>query len=377
MATSIELRHALHAHPELSSREQATMERLAAFFAPLAPDETIAGLGGTGIAFAFGRAGGGPTVLLRSELDALPIAEANEMPYRSRQDGVSHKCGHDGHMAILAEVGRRLSQDRPGRGRVVLLYQPAEETGAGAAAVLADPAFERIRPDSVFALHNVPGYPLGQVIVRDGTFACASRGMHIRLTGRTAHAAEPETGASPAAALATIVTAFGQLSVAPGEGRELRLVTVVGAAMGGPNYGIAPGEGELHATLRSETDATMAGLVNHCEAIAREQAAQHGLGIDIDYHEVFDATVNAPAAVDTIRQACRDLDVREAEQPFRWSEDFGRFTQVAEGAFFGLGAGTGIPDLHHRDYDFPDALIDAGARTFLRIVGERLGGAAR
>lgn len=87
--------------------------------------------------------------------------------------------------------------------------------------------------------------------------------------------------------------------------------------------------------------------------------------------------MNAPAAVDTIRQACRDLDVREAEQPFRWSEDFGRFTQVAEGAFFGLGAGTGIPDLHHRDYDFPDALIDAGARTFLRIVGERLGGAAR
>ena len=375
-SSAVQLRHALHAEPRLSGAEAPVAERLAAWFAPLAPDDTVTGLGGTGLAIVFGTAGSGPTVLLRSELDALPIAEINDMPYRSREPGVSHKCGHDGHMAILAAVGARLAEARPRRGRVVLLFQPAEETGAGAKAVVDDPRFASIRPDRVFGLHNLPGYPRGQLIVRDGIFACASRGMHIRFEGRQAHAAQPETGVSPAAALAAVVTAFGQLSQAQGSGHEFRLVTVVGAALGGPNYGIAPAVADIHATLRTETDAAMADLVNHCETHARGLAGAEGLDCRCEYHEVFDATVNAPAAVDTIRRACRDMDVREAELPFRWSEDFGRFTQIAEGAFFGLGAGLDMPDLHHSDYDFPDELIETGAEAFLRIVDECLGGDA-
>ena len=134
--TPVELRHELHRNPELSGRERETARRIADFFAPLGPERALEGLGGTGLAFVFEGADAGPTVLLRADLDALPIREANDFGHRSQVDGVSHKCGHDGHMAILAESGRRLARRRPARGRVVLLFQPSEETGAGAAAAM-------------------------------------------------------------------------------------------------------------------------------------------------------------------------------------------------------------------------------------------------
>lgn len=368
MESPVALRHALHAHPELSGGEAATAARLEEFFAPLEPDEIVRGIAGTGIAFCFGDERRGPTILLRSELDALPIREVNAVPYRSQVDGVSHKCGHDGHMAILSAAGLAIAKRRPTAGRVVLLFQPAEETGAGAAEVVGDPAFARIRPDRVFGLHNLPGYPLGHVVVRDGTFTCASRGMSIDLEGRTAHAAQPETGLSPAAALTEIVAFFDGLAGGPDAGGELAFATVVGAKLGERAFGVAPGAASVWVTLRSETDGTMATMVAHGEARVRAIARDAGLGVVIAYQDVFDATVNAKDAVDVVRRACDGLPVVEAREPFRWSEDFGRFTQVASGAFFALGAGEGTPALHDESYDFPDALIERGADVFLRIV---------
>ncbi|MCZ6762346.1 MAG: M20/M25/M40 family metallo-hydrolase, partial [Gammaproteobacteria bacterium] len=134
MTGPVNLRREIHRNPERSGCETGTAQRLLRFFEPLRPDRVIEGLGGTGIAFVFSGTQAGPTILLRSELDALPIHEVNEFDHRSLHDGTSHKCGHDGHMAILAAVGEKLSKKRPARGRVVLLYQPAEETGQGAAA---------------------------------------------------------------------------------------------------------------------------------------------------------------------------------------------------------------------------------------------------
>jgi len=371
-----ELRRELHAWPELSGQEAATARRLKKFFASLRPDLEIGGIGGTGgngIAFAFGTTAG-PTVMLRAELDALPIAESNATPHRSRIEGVSHKCGHDGHMAILAEAAARLAARRPERGRVVFLFQPAEETGAGAKAVVEDPAFERIRPDFAFGLHNVPGYPAGRPILRDGTFSCASRGLRVRLEGRPAHAAQPETGASPARALAALIERFDRIPADIAEDGELCFATVVGANTGGPDFGIAPGVAEFFATPRSETDATMQRLVAYAECAVHDVARRDGLSVTLDYRDVFDATVNTPRGMEIVREAFAGLEVVEATEPFRWSEDFGRFTQVGEGAFFGLGAGFGIPDLHNRDYDFPDGLIETGADLFLRIVARVLDG---
>lgn len=371
--TPRELRHELHRFPELSGAETETARRILDFFRPLGADQTWTGLGGTGSAFAFGTPESGPTVLLRCELDALPIHESMDLSYRSTRPGVGHKCGHDGHMAILGEVGRRLAVRRPSRGRVVLLFQPAEETGAGASAVLADPRFAEIQPDVVYALHNLPGFPLGEVVVKDGSFNCASRGLTARFSGRTSHAAEPENGLSPAGAMAATVTGLTDLRL-EGSG-ESAFVTVVGARLGEKAFGTAPGEAEVYATLRTESDEAMADLVTRAEDLVREAAARDGLRCEIAYEDVFAATANAPEAVERVRRAVSRLGmtVREMDCPFRWSEDFGRFTATCQGALFGLGAGEEHPALHHPDYDFPDALIETGAELLVALIDDVLG----
>ena len=368
MSGVVNLRREIHRNPERSGRETGTAERLLRFFEPLRPDEVIEELGSTGIAFVFSATQAGPTILLRSELDALPIQEVNEFEHRSLHDGTSHKCGHDGHMAILAAVGEKLSKKRPARGRVVLLYQPAEETGQGAAAVIADEKFAPIKPDFCFVLHNLPGFPLGEIIVRNGTFSCASRGLAIRLTGKTAHAAQPETGVSPAKAMCQLIAELSELPSVMDFGNELAFATVVGSRLGEQAFGTAPGEAEIWVTLRSETDATMARMVSHVEGRIRQLAVEHGLESAIAYRDIFAATVNSERAVDVIRRAADDGLLRVAEQPFRWSEDFGCFSSIAQCAMFGLGAGEAVADLHNPDYDFPDALISLGADIFLGIL---------
>ncbi len=372
MNSAVQLRRELHRYPDLSGHEQSTAQRISQHIATLKPDTILSGLGGAGVAFGFGGMAPGPTILLRCELDALPIQESNEFAWRSTKEGVSHKCGHDGHMAILVTVAETLARARPQRGRVVLLFQPAEETGVGAKNVVADPGFVDIQHDLVFGLHNIPGIPLGEVVVRNGTFSCASRGMSVRLRGKPAHAAQPETGRSPTLALARILDSYTGLPAGLAESGELMFATVVGARMGGANFGIAPADAEVFVTLRAETDASMERLVSYCESQVRAEAERAGLELAIDYQDVFDATINSPVAVDIIRRACSDMAVTEADTAFRWSEDFGRFTQVGDGAFFGLGAGIATPDLHNEDYDFPDALIEKGAAVFLRIIDESM-----
>lgn len=361
-----DLRRTIHRYPELAGREVETARRISEFFSKLQPDLTLEQLGGHGLAFVFGDSQG-PTVLLRCELDALPIEEPNQMSYRSTRHGISHKCGHDGHMAILAAVGTCLSDERPKNGRVVLLYQPAEENGAGAAAILQDPRFTGLAPDFVFALHNLPGFPLGRIVVRPGAFTCASRGMTIQLRGRTAHAAQPDTGICPALAACQLIQGFSSLGSDPGQPEETAFATVIGATIGEKAFGTAPGNAEVWATLRSETDVTMARLIRCAEQQAREVAEVHRLDCDIEYEDVFAATVNSASAVDVVLKAAGDLSVVVPHTPFPWSEDFGRFSATANGAFFGIGAGD-IPDLHDRYYDFPDELIPIAVALFQRII---------
>lgn len=361
----VEFRHDLHLHPELSGDEEETARRVRRFFAPLAPDLTLENLGGHGLAFVFAGIEPGPTVLLRADLDALPIDETRDLPHRSRVPGVAHKCGHDGHMAILAAVGLDLAERRPDRGRVVLLYQPAEETGQGAAAVLADPRFAEIAPDFAFALHNLPGWDLGDVVVREGVFSSASRGLTVTLTGATAHAGQPETGRSPARALARIVDGLGPLP--PADATDF--TTVVGARLGEKAFGTAPGRAEVWATLRAASDAGMEALVERVESFVTGAATADGLDHEVAWEDVFTATVNDPGAVATVRRAASPLPVRELDAPLRWSEDFGHFTAACPGALVGIGAGREQPALHDPAYDFPDELM-APAAAFLRRLAD-------
>lgn len=197
MLDLIELRHDLHRHPEISGEEKETARRVRAFLEQAPPERLLAGLGGHGVAAVYDSGRSGPSVLIRSEIDALPIHEKGEVEYRSSVDGKGHLCGHDGHSTILTALALGLARQRPETGRVILLFQPAEETGAGAAAVIADPRFAEIKPDYSFSLHNLPGLPFGHVSVVEGPVNCASRGIKITLAGKTAHASSPEHGISP------------------------------------------------------------------------------------------------------------------------------------------------------------------------------------
>ncbi|MFP4275583.1 MAG: amidohydrolase [Paracoccaceae bacterium] len=372
------LRRALHGAPELSGAEADTAAHLRGLLAGCAPDRILSGLGGHGLAAIWEGRAPGPTVMLRAELDALPIVERTGLPHASRRPGVAHLCGHDGHMAILAGVARLLSRRRPAHGRAVLLFQPAEETGAGAAAVLADPRFAEIAPDWAFALHNLPGLARGRAALAPGPVCCASRGMRLRLTGRSAHASQPETGCSPAPALAALMAALPALAPpGPPPGPGFRLVTLTHATLGVPAFGIAPAQAELWATLRTMTDAGMAALVEQATRLAQDSAARHGLALEASWHDLFAHCENDPEAVEIIGAAARraGLKLGRAPLPMRFSEDFGQFGAGARAALLMLGAGEEHPALHDEHYDFPDALIAPGVRLFAGVLEALLGAA--
>lgn len=369
-------RHDLHRHPEVSGQEAQTALRMRAALAALAPDLIVTGLGGHGVAAVFQGEAPGPTVMIRAELDALPIRQRPGAAYRSLTEGVAHLCGHDGHMAILLGVAKGLARRRPATGRVVLMFQPAEEDGSGAAAVLADPAFAALRPDWAFALHNMPGLPLGQVQVSAGPMNCASCGLRLRLTGRTAHAATPHTGLSPAQALFDLIPALQALGPGGALDPGFRLVTLTHARLGAPTFGIAPGEGELWVTLRSLTDADMTDLKALAQDRAQALAAEHRLQLDLSWHDDFAACENDPQAVAQIQAAltAAAIPFGPTEGPMRASEDFGRFAASgARAAMFLLGAGQACPALHDPGYDFPDPLIAPGVSTFTAILRRILG----
>jgi amidohydrolase len=371
----VAFRRHLHEHPEISNEEENTARAVVAFLASTKPDEVLTGLGGHGVAMVYDSGVPGPSVLLRAELDALPIEELSDIPYRSQIAGKGHMCGHDGHTAILAAVARQLDRQRTARGRVVLMFQPAEETGDGAAGVTGDPRYTLIAPDFAFSLHNLPGTPLGHVRLKQGVVNCASRGMRIVLNGKTAHSSMPETGTSPMHAVSELMPALPQLGGGSFADDSFSMLTITHASMGEAVFGIAPGRAEVWATLRTRLDNRMADLCAAAEALARRIAAEHGLSCDIDYHEIFVASLNQPEATDHLAAAldAEGVSHDEAELPMRASEDFGRFGRGAKSAMFFLGSGEQHPALHNPDYDFPDDLIPIGARIFMRAVRSLLG----
>lgn len=366
------LRRELHHQPELSGQEEQTALRILSWFESMKPDKTLRGLGGQGCAFVFKGREPGPTVVLRCELDALPIAEENDFEHRSKNRGVSHKCGHDGHMAILAGVGLELAQERPKRGKVVLLYQPAEETGEGARDVLQDERFLKLEPDWVFALHNLPGYPLGDVLVKEGSFLCGSAGLRVRVAGRSSHASHPEDAQSPWPILGALPDDLSVLHLSQG---GFNLSTVTHVRMGEPTFGITPGEGELRATLRAADNDTLTRLRAEAERLVHEKFTGLPLNYELSWHEEFAALNNSEEAVAAIRRAAESCgrNVREFEDVQRWSEDFSEFTARYKGAMFGLGAGEDATSVHSPSYDFPDELLPIGKELMLALVREKAG----
>lgn len=370
----IALRKYLHKYPELSKKEHETAKKIKEFLSTIPPDEIIHGIGGTGLAAIFHGKNPGKTIMIRGDIDALPIAETNNFEYASENQNVSHKCGHDGHTTILAGLSIVLNKKPIESGRVVLLFQPAEETGEGAAQVLSDSRFTELKPDYVFALHNLPGFDLNKVVIKEKHFAAASKGMIVKLFGKTSHAANPEHGISPALAVAEIIQQFNSLWQSKEKFKDFKLITLIHTRIGEVAFGTTPGYAEVMATLRSYRNDDMKLLTEKAVTIVEEISDKFGLSEKIEFLEEFPATVNNEFCVKTIREVCleNDLSIIEATETFRWSEDFGHFTGKYPGAMFGIGAGKKHPALHNPEYDFPDQIISTGIILFDGIIRKLL-----
>ena len=349
LSRTTELRHRLHTCPESSGNEVRTAMLLKQFLS----EYTSLELRDCGAGFYAAHREPDtavPGIALRADYDALDLGNGT----------AAHLCGHDGHAAALCGVALLLEGQRIGR-NVFLLFQPAEETGQGAQSCRE--IFDRESINEIYGIHNLPGYPLGKVFVREGTFACASRGMAVTLKGICAHAAYPETGISPAKSLGELLCQMTELN--QDAVKKHALCTVIGARLGEQAFGTAPGYAELWLTLRAEQDAVLEEVSAKVREFSERAAADDGLSSSISIYDPFPATVNDPACAEKVRSACNGTILPE---PMRWSEDFGHYLNRCRGAFLGIGAGENQPPLHNPCYDYPDALLLPTIRTFWALL---------
>lgn len=368
------IRKDLHAHPELSGFEHQTAKKIVAYLSHYMPSAIIENVGGAGVLVLFNFEKDGPTVLFRAELDALPIHEVNTFQHRSKHEKISHKCGHDGHATILIALAKKLSENPFSKGKIALLFQPAEEIGTGAKAVLNDSKFKHIHPNYVFALHNLPGYPMHQIVIKEGAFTASVKSVTIKLFGKTSHAAEPEHGINPSLAISEILQLTNALSNENKNTSKFAVVTPVHVLMGSSDFGISAGYAEMRFTIRTWTEDQLNILTQKINSLVVTVAKKHQLKTDVSYSHHFAANTNNSEAVNIIHQSAttEGFTITQKQIPFKWGEDFGLFTHKYKGAMFGLGAGENTPALHNPDYDFPDEIITTGATIMYQIASKIL-----
>ncbi len=366
----IETRHRLHQIAEPSNEETQTSAFIRKQLEAFEPTRILTFPKGHHLLAKFDF-GGGKTVLIRGDMDAVRVNETLDLPYRSKHEGVSHKCGHDGHSTILLRLAEKLHQQPLPQGKVLLLFQGAEETGEGAREILDSKVLDAFHIDRAYALHNIPGEEKGTILCKTDSFTCSVVSCDIVLTGKTAHAAEPWNAVSPFAVAQRItdfVLALNQRNV---QRDDFCVATLIEFRVGSQAYGVAAGDGVLRFTIRTREDRHLKLIINEIEKkVSEEITAVEGLQSEIRWLEYFAAAHNEEKAVQHIRECAKGLGFhyKEREIPFFWGEDFGLFTQHYPGALFGLGSGTAQPPLHHPDFNFPDEIVETGASMFYELV---------
>lgn len=368
MEDLVAIRRHLHQHPEVSRKEKKTQQYLLELLEQLKVDD-IEKVADTGLLVTIKGKSPGKNILLRTDIDALPIQEENDMEYRSENDGASHKCGHDGHATIMCGVAENFTDNKPEKGNVYLLFQPAEEIGWGARAVNESGALDKLQIDYVFALHNLPGHKLHKVVCRAGSFTPGVTTLIAKFKGYTAHAAEPWNGRNPAHAMSRYTIAALKYNAERPVKHEFVTVAPVYTVLGEPAYGTSAGEGSVHLTIRADSNERLQKTLNEIKALGKNMAKEEDLEISFEEAEPFESNQNDENAVTIIESAAKEagLEYEDKDEPFRWGEDFGLFTNRYPGAMFGLGSGEDCKPLHHPAYDFPDELIETGIKMFTNI----------
>ena len=351
-----DIRHDLHNHPGTSGCEQYAHDLVLSTLAQYHPDKVFDHVGGWGVVAVWGKELSRPTIAIRGDMDALPIG---------------HRCGHDGHTTILLQLAEYIAQRGVPDGRnVLLIFQPEEETGVGAQKIIDTQILQQYNIRVIYGFHNLPGFPLGTVVLNRHTFAAASTGVIYRLTGRETHASTPEKGINPGTAVAEIIQQMTHLNSLPDVmGDDFRQTTLICVRLGEEAFGTSAGSADVMFTLRAFTNDTMQHLLSEANNIVAQTAARHHRQLPHTLVEPCRATENNSLIVEHIEEVC-ECRCRYMLTPFRWSEDFANYLQLYPGAMFGIGAGEKHPELHHPDYDFPDNLIPLAAQVFYNIIND-------
>lgn len=365
-----EWRHDIHEHPELAYQEARTAGRVADLLRDFGVDEVAEGIGKTGVVGVI-RNGDGPSLALRADMDALPIHEQTGLPYQSRHNGVMHACGHDGHTAMLLGAARYLSESRNFNGTVVFVFQPAEEGFAGARAMIDDGLFERFPVDSIYGVHNMPGYPTGAIALSPGPVMAAADSFRVTVRGHGGHAALPHQTVDPIVAASAMVSALQSL-VSRETDPLKNLVVSVTRIHGGDAFNVIPDSIEFGGMIRYFDDEVGTNAKRRIEEILNGVAAAHRVTAEISLKSGYPATKNHAAETAFARQVASEILGAEAteQRPTMGSEDFSFFLNEKPGAyaFVGNGDGQECVAIHNPKYDFNDEILPVGASFFARLV---------
>ena len=371
IAEAIRWRRDFHACPELGYQEQETSRRVAELLASFGL-QVHRGLAGTGVVATLEN-GPGPVIGLRADMDALPITELSGVGYKSRNPGVMHACGHDGHSAMLLATAAHLAQTRRFRGTVHFVFQPAEENLGGARKMVEEGLFARFPMDAIYALHNWPGMPLGQVAIGSGAMMASLDAFEITLTGKSCHAAMPERGADPIVAAAQLIMALQTIPSRRLSPQESTVVSITQIS-GGEAINVLPDKVVLRGTFRCLNNQVRERVRGLIESYVAAQPQVSDVEGKIAWYPGYPVTINHPAEAQKVREVASALLGESAViwngNPSMASEDFACMLEACPGAYFWIGTDgeTASKPLHNAGYDFNDELIPHGVALWTTLV---------
>jgi hippurate hydrolase len=367
-----EWRRDLHANPELLYDVHRTAASVAEKLRTFGCDETIAGIGRTGVVGIIkGREGSsGRTIGLRADMDALPMQEETGLPYASKIPGRMHACGHDGHTAMLLGAAKHLATTRNFNGTAVVAFQPAEEGGAGAKAMCDDGLMRKFGIQEIYAMHTDPGLPIGQFSTATGPLGAAADGFDIRIEGKGTHAADPNMGVDPIVVGANVILAL-QTIVSRNLHAMKNAVVSVGAIHGGNSGNIIPQTVEMAGTTRSFDPEVRDLLERRVTEIVELTAKVYGAVASVNYRRVYPPTINhkreTEFAVRVAGSIVGSENVDPDRRPLMGSEDFSFMLEERPGNIMLIGNGSS-ENVHHPKFDFNDAALPYGIAYFARLV---------
>jgi hippurate hydrolase len=370
------IRQDIHAHPELGFTEHRTSDIVAKQLEALGI-EVHRGVGGTGVVGVL-REGNGPVSIgLRADMDALPILEANELPYKSTKPGVMHACGHDGHTTMLLGAARYLAETRNFNGTVNFIFQPAEEGLGGAQAMLKDELFARFPCDTVFGMHNHPGLPVGKFAIRPGTMMAGGAFFDIHVEGRGSHGARPEQSIDSVLVACHIVTALQSIVSRNISALDSAVMSAT-AIKSGDAYNVIPQTAEIKGTVRTFTNKAMDTVEQSMTRIAMGVAAAFGATANVDFRRLFAPLVNnadeTAVFADVAAELVGEQNVDRERDLIMASEDFSFMLEARPGAYINIGNGdtVGSTPVHNPGYNFNDEILPIGSAALAGIVEKKL-----